>query len=177
MSQQPLKTRSLKDYRPQHDEDCASRYCAAKHLSQHSCQLSRGAWEHTEDRETWGGSYHKFVAGPCSCGLQALLDEAERPPLEHAQQMTEAMDNLERGIAEYAHHDPSQPQGLIDVMARVLPIIELVRAERPPAEAIPSAPLKRYNIHGIGAILEAPDGEWVRFADQSAPPASSDSRR
>lgn len=49
-------TRTLKDYRPQHDEDCESRIC----------------------RECGSACPNPVGANPCSCGLEALLVTDEK---------------------------------------------------------------------------------------------------
>ena len=66
-------TRTLKDYRPQHDEDCAANYC--RRCGKHGDgEIDRTFGE----VERCARLYHSFEAKPCSCGLAALL-QAERP--------------------------------------------------------------------------------------------------
>lgn len=56
-------TRTLKDYRPQHDEDCASRECTR-------CKFRRVNVRHVS-----GNGGHPFTPKPCTCGLDTLLSE------------------------------------------------------------------------------------------------------
>ena len=58
--QQPM-TRELKDYRPQHDEDCRSRHCVV-------CSREGLTASHTGYING-----HMQQLGECTCGLNALL--------------------------------------------------------------------------------------------------------
>lgn len=61
-------TRTLKDYRPQHDDGCAVQICAG-------CKLSKPI-HFDQQRLVKRGArsrLHKFVAMPCTCGLDTPL--------------------------------------------------------------------------------------------------------
>lgn len=63
--------RQLKDYRPQHDEDCASRRCS-------ECDGNNLSYWHSPrhpelGRGIGGVKRHTAKPLPCSCGLDALL--------------------------------------------------------------------------------------------------------
>lgn len=68
--------RTLKDYRPQHDEDCGVRVCAkCPHPWAHrglgrTCEIAVGECRTTGEQELCGCV---FTPKPCSCGLDALL--------------------------------------------------------------------------------------------------------
>ena len=56
-------TKTLKDYRPQHDEDCTIEKCSV-------CGHVRGLCLYCQRGEV---KQHGFTPSPCSCGLEALL--------------------------------------------------------------------------------------------------------
>lgn len=61
-------TRTLADYRPQHDDNCGARRCDyVGYVGR--CLKSR----ETHDRSRGVTIFHNFKEGPCSCGLDALL--------------------------------------------------------------------------------------------------------
>lgn len=61
-------TRTLADYRPQHDDDCLLRRCTAKVRGQCGFQ-PHYPWHH--DKRS--SHYHVFQGPPCTCGLDALI--------------------------------------------------------------------------------------------------------
>lgn len=65
--QPPSAPRTLKDYRPQHDDDCQSQFCYCGNRHRYSRMRTQ---QHGE---------HAFLGKLCTCGLDALLASASAP--------------------------------------------------------------------------------------------------
>ncbi len=73
-------TRTLKDYRPQHDEDCRSYWCQ-------TCGFHA---EHRAHGKLIIGLNHEFIPVACTCGLDALIETEDAASLEPASALRSA---------------------------------------------------------------------------------------
>ena len=63
-------TRTLADYRPQHDEECTSNRCGT---CNRVCHPDISPWHYEFTKAVTDVPKHVYRAGKCSCGLDALL--------------------------------------------------------------------------------------------------------
>jgi len=125
-------SRSLKDYRPQHDHDCQIRFCQRPTNAGYVCGFSA-----SNDRHEFG---HDFIAGVCTCGLDQLLaaSVAVSPSIEQAKE------EHARAIAQHrqAKVGPELAESGLQLAATLNRLIAAVRASAPSPswKTIESAP-------------------------------------